>query len=197
MLFVLLFAPVYCYYYMSVCCPYSYMSIVLLHMSCCTLNYCTTLYAYLCNTPTSGAMAGSPASAEEVGELLQLCVSLCGALFGFSTSSTPRWGADECRLMILGVGGIRVSCLCPTVKYGWHMPSGLRCWELTFPRFFCRDCWHHVEVTFEWNGCSLIFMSAFRLFFTMTLTLPGQWQGLPPQPRKWGKYYAFIVIFYH
>ena len=58
------------YYYMSVCCPYFYMSVVLLHMSYCLLNYCITLYCYLCNTHTSGAMAGSPASAEEVGEIL-------------------------------------------------------------------------------------------------------------------------------
>ena len=25
---------------------------------------------------------------------------------------------------------------CPTVEYGWFRPSGQRCWELTFPRFY-------------------------------------------------------------
>ena len=36
--------------------------------------------------------------------------------------------------MILGVGGIRQKSYlpCPSVKYGWHRPSGLRRWELTF-----------------------------------------------------------------
>ena len=51
----------------------------------------------------------------------------------------------------------------PSVKYGWRKPPGLRRLGADFPfGSFCRDCWHHVEITLEWNGCSLILMSAFR-----------------------------------
>ena len=47
----------------------------------------------------------------------------CGALFPFPSS--PRWGANECRLMILGVGGIRQKSYlpCPSVKRGWRKPT--------------------------------------------------------------------------
>ena len=47
-----------------------------------------------------------------------------------------------------GLGAFVLVASCPTVEYGWLRPSGLRCWELTFPWFFCRDCWHHLRV--EW-----------------------------------------------
>ena len=96
-----------------------------------------------------------------------------------------------------GLGAFVLVASCPTVKYGWLRPSGLRCWELTFPRFFCRDCWHHVEVTFEWNGCSLIFMSAFRLFFYGDTPTSGVMAGSPASAKKVGEilcYYCYCFI---
>ena len=97
------------------------------HMSYRMLNYCTPYIACLCNTHIPGAMAGVTASVQGMGELLQLCVShLRGFVWFFplrrgeerrTSSYDPRgWGHLPKELF----------ASCPSVKYGWQRPPGLR-----------------------------------------------------------------------
>ena len=126
-------------------------------MSYCMLNYCTPYIACPCNTHIPGAMAGVTASVKGMGELLQLCVSrLRGFVWFFplrrgeerqTSSYDPRgWGHLP--------KGLFASC--PSVKYGWRRSPGLRRLGADFSfGSFRQDCWHHVEITLEWNGCFL------------------------------------------
>ena len=128
------------------------------------LNYCTPYIACPCNTHIPGAMAGVTASVQGMGELLQLCVSqLRGFVWFFplrrgeerrTSSYDPRsWGHLPKELF----------ASCPSVKYGWHRPPGLRRLGADSSMVLLPRLLTHVEVTLEWNGGSLIFYECFSV----------------------------------
>ena len=92
------------------------------------------IIAYLCITHFPETMAGDTASVEGMGEIITT-VRLAFAGLCLVLSSSPRWGADECRLMILGVGGIcqksYLLLLPPSNMVGVDHPD-CDAWELTF-----------------------------------------------------------------
>ena len=158
------------------------MSIVLLHLSYCMLYYCTTLYCLsVQHSHSRGNGRVSRLSQGNGGNYYNCASRVCGALFGSflfaevrsgrMSSYDPRgWGHSPKELVALSP---------PSNMAGIDQPD-CDAGELTFPWFFCRDCWHHVRVTLEWNGCSLIFMSAFR-FILLRWHRP----GCPPPSSVW------------
>ena len=98
------------------------------HMSYRMLYYCTPLYCLSVQHSLSRGNGRFYRLRQGNGGNYYNCASrVCGALFGSFLFAEVR--NDERRLMILGVGGIcqkELFASCPSVKYGWHRPPGLR-----------------------------------------------------------------------
>ena len=104
------------------------------HMSYCILNYCTPLYCLSVQHSHSRDNGRVSRLSQRNGGIITT-VRLALAGLCLLLSSSPRWGADECRLMILGVGGIcqkSYLLLIPPSNMVGIDPPDCDAWELTF-----------------------------------------------------------------
>ena len=116
----------------------------------------------------------------------------------------------------LGAFAKRVICFF-SLRQTWLASARLDCdaWDICFPfGSFCQDCWHHVGLILEWNGCFLSYECFSVHSFTVTpagspatvirlkhyaiilWTLTPEWHrpGLPPQSPGY-YYYRYVVIY--
>ena len=144
-------------------------------------------YNYLStHHPLPEAMTGGTVTVKGMGKHYNCAPRTCVALF--ASSSSPRWGADECRLMILGVGGIcqkSYLLLLPPSNVVGVCPLGLRrlghllsIWfflpRLLTPRRV--NPWVEWMLSFLW----VLFGSFWRLHALPTLVVD-LWRRLPAE----------------